>query len=240
MKVEIIGKVVYCVSKTQQKVNTTSTRKIVLDKDKLNDNKKCYNICKRMQDVIFSVLGLILLSPVLLIIALVVFFECPSASPIFIQDRVGKDGKHFKFYKFRSMVPDAEDKLEGLLSQNEMDGHAFKMKNDPRITKVGRFLRKTSLDELPQLINILKGDMTIVGPRPPLPREVKNYDEYELQRLYVTPGLTCYWQTTANRNDMTFDEWLMMDLEYIEDRSFKTDWNIILATFVAVVGMNGI
>ena len=240
MKIEIMGRVVYCVSKAEQKVNTTSTRRIVLDKSKIDDGKKCYNICKRVQDIFVSVLSLLLLSPVLLIIALVVFFECPSVSPIFVQDRVGKNGKLFKFYKFRSMVPDAEQKLDSLLSQNEMDGHAFKMKNDPRITKVGRFLRKTSLDELPQLINVLKGDMSIVGPRPPLPREVKHYDEYELQRLYVTPGLTCYWQTTANRNDMTFDEWLNMDLEYIEDRSFKTDWNIVLATFVAVIGMNGI
>lgn len=240
MKVEIIDKVVYCVSKTEQKTNTSSTRKIVLDKTTINDGKKCYNIFKRIQDIIVSALSLVLLSPVLLIIALVVFFECPTVSPIFTQDRVGKDGKRFRFYKFRSMVPDAEQRLDSLLSQNEMDGHAFKMKNDPRITKVGRFLRKTSLDELPQLFNVLKGDMSIVGPRPPLPREVARYDEYELQRLYVTPGLTCYWQTTANRNDMTFDEWLNMDLEYIEDRSFKTDWNIILATFVAVIGMNGI
>lgn len=231
---------VYCVSLTEQKINTSSTRKIVLEKSTIDKGKKCYNICKRIQDIIVSALSIVLLSPILLIIALVVFLECPSASPIFVQDRVGKDGERFRFYKFRSMVPDAEDKLEDLLSQNEMDGHAFKMRNDPRITKVGRFLRKTSLDELPQLFNVLKGNMSIVGPRPPLPREVKNYDEYELQRLYVTPGLTCYWQTTANRNDMTFDEWLNMDLEYIEDRSFKTDWNIILATFVAVIGMNGI
>ncbi len=216
------------------------TRKLVFDKDKIDENMQAYNRYKRIQDIIISVISLILLSPFLLIIALIVFTECPSASPIFVQDRVGKNGRVFRFYKFRSMIPNAEEKLEELLQHNEMDGHAFKMKDDPRITKVGKFLRKTSLDELPQLFNVLKGDMSIVGPRPPLPREVKKYDEYELQRLYVTPGITCYWQTTPNRNDMTFDEWLMMDLEYIEDRSLKTDWNIILATFVAVVGMNGI
>lgn len=227
-------------SKTAQKTNTTPTRKLVFDKDKIDENMQAYNRYKRIQDIIISVISLILLSPFLLIIALIVFTECPSASPIFVQDRVGKNGRVFRFYKFRSMIPNAEEKLEELLQHNEMDGHAFKMKDDPRITKVGKFLRKTSLDELPQLFNVLKGDMSIVGPRPPLPREVKKYDEYELQRLYVTPGITCYWQTTPNRNDMTFDEWLMMDLEYIEDRSLKTDWNIILATFVAVVGMNGI
>ncbi len=225
---------------TTLQVNIDSSRKPILDRNNIDKNKKSYIIIKRVCDILLSIVGLLLLSPVFLITALVVFFECPKASPIFVQDRVGKDGKHFKFYKFRSMVPDAEDKLHELLELNEMEGHAFKMKNDPRITKVGKFLRKTSIDELPQLINILKGDMSIVGPRPPIPREVDRYDDYELQRLYVTPGLTCYWQTTPNRNDMTFDEWLKMDLEYIEDRSLKTDFNIILGTFIAVFRMNGI
>lgn len=221
-------------------VNKDSSRKLVLDRKNIDKNKKSYLIIKRLCDILLSVIGLLALSPVFLITALVVFFECPKANPIFVQERVGKDGKHFKFYKFRSMVPDAEEKLHELLDHNEMEGHAFKMKNDPRITKVGKFLRKTSIDELPQLINVLKGNMSIVGPRPPIPREVEKYDDYELQRLYVTPGLTCYWQTTPNRNDMTFDEWLEMDLEYIEDRSLKTDLNIILATFIAVFKMNGI
>ncbi|MBR2715064.1 MAG: sugar transferase [Ruminococcus sp.] len=215
-------------------------RKLVLDKNTINDGKGTYRVFKRIQDIILSLLGLILLSPLLIITALIVFFECPKASPIFVQDRIGKNGRVFRFYKFRSMIPDAEAHLDELLDQNEMEGHAFKMKNDPRITKVGRFLRKTSIDELPQLINVLKGDMSIVGPSPPLPREVEKYDEYELQRLYVTPGLTCYWQTTPNRNDMTFEEWLQMDLEYIEDRNLKTDWSIILGTFFAVLDMNGI
>ncbi|MBQ7133188.1 MAG: sugar transferase [Ruminococcus sp.] len=212
----------------------------MLDRKNIDNNKKAYLVIKRISDILLSIIGLLALSPVFLITALVVFFECPKANPIFVQERVGKDGKHFKFYKFRSMVPDAEEKLHELLDYNEMEGHAFKMKNDPRITKVGKFLRKTSIDELPQLFNILKGDMSIVGPRPPIPREVKRYNDYELQRLYVTPGLTCYWQTTPNRNDMTFDEWLEMDLEYIEDRSLKTDFNIILSTFIAVFRMNGI
>lgn len=212
----------------------------IFDRDHIDDGKKSYLILKRISDIILSIIGIILLFPVLLITAIVVFFECPKCSPIFTQDRIGKDGKRFRFYKFRSMVPDAEDKLHELLEYNEMEGHAFKMKEDPRITKVGKFLRKTSIDELPQLFNVLRGDMSIVGPRPPLPREVENYNDYELQRLYVTPGITCYWQTTPNRNDMTFSEWLKMDLEYIEDRSIKTDFSILLGTFIAVFKMNGI
>lgn len=220
--------------------NASTSKKITFDRSTIDDGKKNYLIIKRITDITLALISLILLLPVYIIIALVVFIECPKASPIFVQDRVGKDGRTFKFFKFRSMIPDAEKKLDELLHRNEMDGHAFKIKDDPRITKVGKFLRKTSLDELPQLINVLIGDMSIVGPRPPLPREVKKYNEYELQRLYVTPGLTCYWQTTLNRNDMTFDEWLQMDLEYIEDRSLKTDLNIILATFIAVFRMNGI
>lgn len=223
-----------------EQVNTKPKRRPMLDIDKVNEGKDAYRTFKRIQDIVVAFLGIVLLSPVLIIIAIVVFIECPKASPIFVQERVGKNGKHFKFFKFRSMVPNAEELLVDLLDKNEMEGHAFKMKNDPRITKVGRFLRKTSLDELPQLFNVLIGNMSIVGPRPPIPREVAKYDEYELQRLLVTPGITCYWQTVPNRNDMTFDEWLEMDLDYIEDRNLKTDYSIILATFFAVFGMNGI
>lgn len=227
-------------SLTDKQVHTDNARSLVFDRNTINDDKKNFLFIKRLSDIAVSLLSLIILSPVLLIVTLIVFLECPKASPIFVQDRVGKDGKVFRFYKFRSMIPDAESQLESLLHRNEMEGHAFKMKNDPRVTKVGRFLRKTSIDELPQLFNVLRGDMSIVGPRPPLPREVEKYSDYELQRLYVTPGLTCYWQTTPNRNDMSFDEWLQMDLDYIEDRSIKTDFNIILSTFIAVLGMNGI
>ena len=159
--------------------------------------------------------------------------------PIFSQDRVGRDGKIFKFYKFRSMIPNAEARLKDVLAQNEMDGPVFKMKNDPRITRVGRFIRRTSIDELPQLINILKGDMSIVGPRPALPREVAQYTDYERQRLYVTPGLTCYWQIQPNRNELTFDEWMELDLKYIQDRNFWLDWKLIFQTIWAVLRMYG-
>ena len=141
--------------------------------------------------------------------------------------------------KFRSMIPNAEERLEELLDQNEMDGPVFKIKEDPRITRVGRFLRKTSLDELPQLFNVLKGDMSIVGPRPALPREVEQYSDYEKQRLYVTPGLTCFWQIQPNRNDLSFAEWMELDLKYVQERSFATDWKIIFKTVGAVLGMNG-
>ena len=140
----------------------------------------------------------------------------------------------------RTMIPNAESRLSELLAQNEMDGPVFKIKNDPRITRVGRILRKTSIDELPQLINILKGDMSIVGPRPALPREVEQYGDYERQRLYITPGLTCFWQIQPNRNDLSFSEWMELDIKYVRERSFITDWKIIFRTIGAVLGMNGV
>ena len=195
---------------------------------------------RRLQDILLSLLAVAVLWPLMLIIAVVIVLDSPGAGPIFAQTRVGKDGKEFMFYKFRSMCPNAESKLEDLLDQNEMEGPVFKIKDDPRITRVGRFIRRTSIDELPQLWNVLKGDMSIVGPRPALPREVEQYDEYAKQRLLVTPGLTCYWQIQPHRNELTFDEWVELDVKYIKERSFKTDWVIILKTFGAVFGMNGV
>ena len=214
-------------------------RKAILDREEVLRSRKRYWIIRRAQDIILSALALLLLSPIMLIVALIVWIDSPQAGPIFAQDRVGRDGKVFRFYKFRSMIPNAEQKLEELLSQNEMEGPAFKIKDDPRITRVGRFLRKTSIDELPQLWNILKGDMSIVGPRPPLPREVAEYGEYEMQRLLVTPGLTCFWQVQPHRNDLSFEEWVDLDVQYIQQSSFLTDWKIIFMTFGAVLGMNG-
>ena len=137
------------------------------------------------------------------------------------------------------MVPNAEEKLQEILHHNEMDGPAFKMKNDPRITRVGRFIRKTSIDEPPQLFNILKGEMSLVGPRPALPREVEQYDEYQWQRLYVTPGLTCIWQIQPNRNELTFDQWMELDVQYMRERSFLLDWKLIFKTVAAVFRMYG-
>ena len=202
--------------------------------------KPFYEFFKRCFDLIVSILALIVLFVPMLIVALIIVVDSPGASPLYVQKRVGKNGKEFKFYKFRSMVPNAEAMLDSLLCQNEMDGPAFKMKDDPRITKFGRFIRKTCIDELPQLLNVLKGDMSIVGPRPPLPREVEMYDDYQKQRLAVTPGLTCYWQVQPERNSISFDDWMKCDLKYIENRSFKTDLIIIFKTAGAVFGMEGI
>ena len=198
-----------------------------------------YLYIKRAQDVVLSLLGLILLFPVMLVIALIIVIESPGESPIFIQTRVGKDGKPFRFFKFRTMYPNAEALLEQLLDKNEMNGPVFKIKNDPRITKVGHILRKTSMDELPQLWNILKGDMSLVGPRPALPRETEQYDEHAWQRLAVTPGLTCYWQIQPKRNSLSFEKWLELDLKYIEERSFLVDWKILFGTVGAVLHMEG-
>lgn len=202
--------------------------------------KPLYEFLKRFFDFVSALLALIILFVPLLIVALIIVIDSPGASPIYVQKRVGKNGREFKFYKFRSMVPNAESMLDSLLDKNEMDGPAFKMKDDPRITKFGRIIRKTCIDELPQLINVLKGDMSLVGPRPPLPREVAMYNEYQLQRLSVTPGLTCYWQVQPQRNSISFDDWMKSDLKYIEERSVKTDLIIIFKTAGAVFGMEGI
>jgi len=202
-----------------------------------NDN---YSTIKRVIDVVLSAVLLVVLLVPMAIVALIILIDSPGASPIFVQERVGKDGKKFKLYKFRSMVANAEGQLDGLLSQNEMQGPAFKMQNDPRITRFGKLIRKTSIDELPQLVNIIKGEMSFVGPRPPLPREVEQYTDYQKKRLSVVPGLTCYWQITPKRNSCTFDEWLELDLKYIKEKNFKTDVIIFFKTFKAVLGMEGI
>ena len=223
-------------------------RKAVQKESMLENNIDCsqtlktrrgYRWLKRFQDIIFSLIAIIVLSPVMIITSIAIFIDDPKGIPVFSQVRVGRDGKKFKMYKFRSMVVDAEDRLEELLKNNEMDGPAFKITDDPRITRVGKFIRKTSIDELPQLFNILKGDMSIVGPRPALPREVKQYTVYQTQRLFITPGLTCYWQIQPNRNDIPFDEWVEMDLQYIRERSFLVDWKIIFKTVIAVFTKQG-
>jgi lipopolysaccharide/colanic/teichoic acid biosynthesis glycosyltransferase len=215
-------------------------RCVKLDRDEVLHNARNYWIWRRSQDIVLSVLALLILWPWMLLIAIIIVIDSPGASPIFAQERVGRDGKKFTFYKFRSMKPNAEAELDDLLDQNEMDGPVFKIKKDPRITRVGRFIRRASIDELPQLWNVLRGEMSIVGPRPSLVREAEQYDDYARQRLYVTPGLTCYWQTQPNRNDMSFDEWVELDLKYIQERSFWVDWMIIFKTFQAVFGMNGV
>lgn len=202
-------------------------------------SKPVYEMCKRITDIILAVAALVILFVPFIVISLIIVIDSPGASPIFVQKRVGKNGKEFNFYKFRSMVPNAEVMLDSLLDRNEMDGPAFKIQDDPRITRFGKFIRRACIDELPQLFNIIKGEMSFVGPRPPLPREVAMYDEYQMQRLSVTPGLTCYWQIQPQRNSISFDDWMKCDLRYLEERSFATDISIFFKTFGVVLGMEG-
>jgi len=184
-----------------------------------------YFVVKRLADIFLSVLGIIFLSPIMLITAIAIKIE--SEGPvIFSQQRVGKNGKLFKMYKFRSMVADAEKLKEKLMDQNEMSGPMFKMTDDPRITRVGKIIRKTSIDELPQLFNVIKGDMSLVGPRPNLPSEVEQFSDYHKLKLLAKPGLTCYWQVMG-RNSIGFEEWMELDIKYIEERSIWVDIKLI-------------
>lgn len=205
----------------------------------LQEPTNWYRYGKRIQDVVISVLSLLTLWPLFLVLGLIIVLDSPGAGPIFVQTRVGKDGKRFRLYKFRTMHPNAEAELDGLLAQNEMDGPVFKIKQDPRITRAGAFLRRSGLDELPQLWNVLRGDMSLVGPRPGLPREVRQYDAFAYRRLMVQPGITCYWQIAENRNSLSFDEWMALDNAYLRDMDFGTDWRILLATIKAVIRMDG-
>lgn len=192
---------------------------------------------KRTFDIFFATLILLFFLPLMLLIPLVIFLENPRENPVYKQLRVGRHGKEFYMYKFRTMHVGADAMLDELSSQNEMNGPVFKMKDDPRITRVGKILRKLSLDELMQFFNVFKGDMSLVGPRPPLPREVLFYTDYQKLRLLVTPGLTCTWQISKNRNDIPFEDWVEMDLEYIQNRTFMNDIKIMLKTpFVMLSG----
>lgn len=203
----------------------------------LERESKLYLFIKRSIDIICSLAGIIVLLPVFLIVAVLIKIEDPKGSIFFCQERNGQHPNTFKMYKFRSMVHNAEELLKDLQHKNEQTGPAFKMADDPRITKVGKFIRKTSLDELPQLFNILKGDMSLVGPRPPIPREVREYNPYQMQRLLVKPGLTCIWQVSG-RNNIGFDEWVDMDLEYIKTRNLLLDIKLILKTVKVLFGDN--
>ena len=185
---------------------------------------------KRVFDVIVSATALILLLPVFVAVSIAICLDDPHGSPIYKQTRIGRHVKPFLLYKFRTMVVNAEALRGELLQRNEMDGPVFKIKKDPRITRVGRILRQASLDELPQLFNVLKGDMSMVGPRPPLPHEVECYTDYQRLRLIVTPGLTCQWQVMPNRNEIPFQKWVEMDLDYIQHRTMLLDIKLILKT----------
>lgn len=192
---------------------------------------------KRMLDVVMSILCLILLSPILALTMLAIKIDSRGAL-IFKQTRVGKDGSLFTFYKFRTMYEGADQQKEGLLDRNEATGPLFKIKNDPRITRVGAILRKSSMDELPQLINVLNGDMSLVGPRPPVPIEVAMYSPSEMKRLLVTPGITGLWQVNG-RSDVPFENMVRMDLEYMQNWSLLLDLKILLMTISAVISGKG-
>ena len=200
--------------------------------------KPVYEFVKRAADIVFSMIFLVLLSPVFAATAIAIKRE-DGGPAIYKQKRMTKDGRIFTMYKFRSMYLHAEEYLEELQKFNQIkDGPAFKMDNDPRITKVGSFIRRTSIDELPQLFNILKGEMTFVGPRPPLVSEVEKYNSYQRQRLGVKQGLTCFWQCSG-RNNIGFEEWVALDLKYIKTRGIWTDIKILLKTVSAVLRMDG-
>lgn len=197
-----------------------------------------YRFVKRVFDFVASLIGLIILSPLFLIIAIAIKLEDPKGSVFYSQTRLGRGETPFKMYKFRSMVSNADELLEQLLKNNEIDGAMFKMQDDPRVTKIGKFIRKYSIDELPQLLNVLQGSMSLVGPRPPLPREVAEYTEYDKQRLAVKPGCTGLWQATV-RNSVGFDEMVKLDLLYISKRSVSFDVYILFKTVVIMFKPNG-
>ena len=200
-------------------------------------NQNRYEKIKRFFDICLSSAALVVLSPLLLVIAILIYLE-DKGPVIYSQTRIGKDGRAFKLYKFRSMCVDADERLRDLQKLNERDGPVFKIRDDPRVTKIGKFIRKTCIDELPQLVNIIKGDMSIVGPRPPLPNEVEQYNSYQKQRLLVVPGLTCYWQIQKGE-ETTFDEWVELDLKYIKERSILLDFRLILLTFKVILSGKG-
>lgn len=196
--------------------------------------KPVYDFVKRVFDIVCSLFALIVLSPVLLIVAVIIMID-DFGNPFFVQKRTGKDSKVFKMYKFRSMRLNAESERNSLLSQNEADGPIFKITEDPRITKFGKFIRKTSIDELPQLLNVLKGEMSIIGPRPLPTYEQEACNEYQQQRLLVKPGLSCYTALDKDAHD-DFDRWIELDMKYIRERSFATDIKIIFKTVGVVLG----
>ncbi|MFE4810527.1 sugar transferase [Peribacillus simplex] len=214
---------------TAQKIQEISYQKLE------TSDSKYYLVSKRIIDILCSIIGIVLLSPLFLVVAFFIKIEDKKGPVFFKQIRLGKDGREFKMYKFRSMVSKAEELKASLMEQNEVEGPIFKIKNDPRVTKIGKFIRKTSIDELPQLINVLKGEMSLVGPRPPLPDEVKQYSNYERQRLSVTPGLTCYWQVSG-RSNIGFNEWVELDLKYINERNLLIDIKLIFKTIEVLFG----
>lgn len=196
------------------------------------------SILKNISDIFFSFIALILLSPIFILISLIIRID--SRGPVFfIQERIGLRGRKFKLFKFRTMVKNAASIQHSLEKQNEADGPTFKIKYDPRVTKVGRILRKSGLDELPQLFNVVVGEMSLIGPRPPLEKEVIQYERWQLRRLSVKPGITCTWQIQDNRNDVSFDKWMKLDLHYIDNWTFLTDIKLMFQTVNTIIKATG-
>lgn len=201
----------------------------------LQTERRGYCLAKRLMDITLCALAFAALMPLFAIVILAIRADSEGAA-LYKQKRVGKNGKTFIMYKFRSMCKDAERQFKNLEHLNEVEGPAFKIRNDPRVTRVGAFIRRTCIDELPQLVNIIKGDMSIVGPRPPLPDEVRRYSLHQRQRLRVKPGLTCYWQVSGQK-DISFDSWVEMDLRYIREQNLWIDTRVIFKTLhVALSG----
>jgi exopolysaccharide biosynthesis polyprenyl glycosylphosphotransferase len=195
------------------------------------------SVVKRALDIFLASLGLVAILPIWLVIVLAIRLDSPGPA-IFVQERVGQHGRRFRFYKFRSMYVDAERRLDDMLARNEVDGPVFKIRSDPRVSRLGGFLRRTSLDELPQLINVVKGDMSMVGPRPPIPREVAEYRPSDIFRLSVKPGMTCLWQVSG-RSNVSFDQWMEYDRQYVRNMSLWLDLRILMRTVGAVLSMRG-
>lgn len=236
------------------KKKSTETRKVIVENvDKFGEilpldtdimkNKPVYSFVKRVADVLLSTAALVVLAPVMAVVAVAIYVDDPHAGPIFVQERVGRNGRKFKILKFRSMVYNAEELKKELLAKGytmkESGDPTYKLENDPRITRMGVFIRKTSIDELPQLINIIKGDMGIVGPRPLVTKEVEQFDDFSMQRHLVRPGLTCYWQSTKDRDKVPFADWMKMDVKYIQNCNVWEDIKIICRTFKVVLTANG-
>lgn len=203
------------------------------------EERPAYRIAKRAFDVAFSLAVLVCLSWLFAIVAVAVKLDDPEGPVLFRQTRVTEGGREFTMYKFRSMCADAEGRLPELRALNEKTGPVFKMRDDPRVTRVGRVLRRLSIDELPQFANVLKGDISVVGPRPALPSEVAQYTPRERQRLLVKAGITCFWQTRRNRDAITFDEWVDLDLLYVRKCGAWTDVKLIIQTVGVVLTAQG-
>lgn len=206
--------------------------------EKINDKKVVYKAIKRVFDIIFSLIGLVLLSPIFLIISVIIKLD--SKGPVFfVHSRIGEKGKPIGIYKFRTMVNNAEDLIKKFTpEQKEEFERSYKLENDPRITKIGNFLRKTSLDELPQILNILKGELSIIGPRPIIQAELEKYEENKEKFLSVKPGLTGYWAANG-RSDTSYEERMQMELYYVDNMSFKLDVKIFFKTIFAVIKKEG-